>query len=518
MTRPATVDERRRRARWTAGRVRRRGRSSIAHGGDVGVRALPRLRARPAGAARPAAPTPPSPPPAQASCEAAHVDVGQLPPPIEAATPPSGPTSSTRPTQRFATMLDDLEADRARRRGRRDRRRSGSPTGAPTSATASAYADALRTDPEARLLVTAKDREQITEYIDAFAADNHMTACATPHRRLSSSALSRARLDEPPAAAVRTIAHACPASTSEAAPSSSTGDPPERLGLVVAVAATAPGGARTRWRTSRWRWSGSRPVGVVEHVDVEVDGRGERRARPVDAGLLLGLPERDRAPGCRRRRRDRPAGASAAPWRGTAAARCRRARVDHRGRPGEVALEARAVQRVGVGVDEGEDLRPGSPRGRRRPGGRPTHGRPGRGQVVGRRRARRAAAQRRHAGLDRWSDPGVHQRHGRSAPTRQPDAGADGRDVGRWRCRRRRCVTPRSARDEVGAVVGAVEPEGLAQAGRAGAAGRGRAGPSVARARIVVEPGHAARRPGAARPPPRRRRRRRRWRTSACRR
>ena len=43
-----------------------------------------------------------------------------------------------------------------------------------------AYADALRTDPEARLYVTAKDREQVTEYIDAFAADNHMPACATP--------------------------------------------------------------------------------------------------------------------------------------------------------------------------------------------------------------------------------------------------------------------------------------------------------------------------------------------------
>ena len=43
-----------------------------------------------------------------------------------------------------------------------------------------AYADALRTDPEARLYVTAKDHEQVTEYIDAFAADNHMAACATP--------------------------------------------------------------------------------------------------------------------------------------------------------------------------------------------------------------------------------------------------------------------------------------------------------------------------------------------------
>ena len=38
----------------------------------------------------------------------------------------------------------------------------------------------LLDDPEARLLVTARDREQITEYIDAFAADNDMPACATP--------------------------------------------------------------------------------------------------------------------------------------------------------------------------------------------------------------------------------------------------------------------------------------------------------------------------------------------------
>jgi hypothetical protein len=42
------------------------------------------------------------------------------------------------------------------------------------------YAEALRTDPKANLFVTAKDREQITEYIDAFAADNRMPACGTP--------------------------------------------------------------------------------------------------------------------------------------------------------------------------------------------------------------------------------------------------------------------------------------------------------------------------------------------------
>ena len=43
-----------------------------------------------------------------------------------------------------------------------------------------AFATALRRDPEARLLVSAKDNDQITEHLDAFAADNHMPACATP--------------------------------------------------------------------------------------------------------------------------------------------------------------------------------------------------------------------------------------------------------------------------------------------------------------------------------------------------
>lgn len=43
-----------------------------------------------------------------------------------------------------------------------------------------AYAEAVRRDPDAQLVVTAKDNEQVTEYIDAFAADNHIPACGTP--------------------------------------------------------------------------------------------------------------------------------------------------------------------------------------------------------------------------------------------------------------------------------------------------------------------------------------------------
>ncbi len=42
------------------------------------------------------------------------------------------------------------------------------------------YAAALRDDPDARLLVTAKSGQHVTEYLNAFAADNDMPACSTP--------------------------------------------------------------------------------------------------------------------------------------------------------------------------------------------------------------------------------------------------------------------------------------------------------------------------------------------------
>lgn len=42
------------------------------------------------------------------------------------------------------------------------------------------YAEKLREDPDSRLLVSPKDGQHITEYLDAFAADNHMPACSTP--------------------------------------------------------------------------------------------------------------------------------------------------------------------------------------------------------------------------------------------------------------------------------------------------------------------------------------------------
>lgn len=42
------------------------------------------------------------------------------------------------------------------------------------------YVEALATDPDARLLVTEKERRQITEPIDYLATVNDMPACATP--------------------------------------------------------------------------------------------------------------------------------------------------------------------------------------------------------------------------------------------------------------------------------------------------------------------------------------------------
>jgi hypothetical protein len=116
---------------------------------------------------------------AQAICEAAHDDVDQLPRANDAEDAAQRATVITQANERFATMVDDLEAIapsgedgdivsqwladwRIYLRDRAD------------------YVEALRKDPEAQLVVTAKDREQITEYIDAFSADNKIIACATP--------------------------------------------------------------------------------------------------------------------------------------------------------------------------------------------------------------------------------------------------------------------------------------------------------------------------------------------------
>jgi hypothetical protein len=116
---------------------------------------------------------------AQAICEAAHADVDQLPRAVDAESAAQRATIVQQANARFEAMLDDLAEI--------------VPTGEDGTIVEAWLADwrtylgdrqdyavALQTDPDAQLLVTAKDREQVTEYIDAFSADNKMIACATP--------------------------------------------------------------------------------------------------------------------------------------------------------------------------------------------------------------------------------------------------------------------------------------------------------------------------------------------------
>jgi len=116
---------------------------------------------------------------AQVICRAAHDDVDDLPAAIEADDAGERAEIVAQANERFAAMVDDLEAIEP-----------DDEDGAIVAEWIAdwraylgdrvAYADALRTDPDAELLVTAKDREQITEFIDGFSADNRMIACATP--------------------------------------------------------------------------------------------------------------------------------------------------------------------------------------------------------------------------------------------------------------------------------------------------------------------------------------------------
>jgi len=116
---------------------------------------------------------------AQGICTAALDDVAQLPSAVEAGSATERAGIVAQANERFEAMLDDLDrivpsgddgdiveqwlADWRTYLGDR-----------------SDFVDALRTDPDAQLLVTAKDQDQITEFIDAFSGDNRMIACATP--------------------------------------------------------------------------------------------------------------------------------------------------------------------------------------------------------------------------------------------------------------------------------------------------------------------------------------------------
>jgi hypothetical protein len=116
---------------------------------------------------------------AQERCREALDVVAQLPRADEVASAPERADVVDEANMAFGAMLDDLAAL--------------APTGEDGEIVAewvadwrvyledrAQYADALREDPEARFLVSPKDGQHVTEYLDAFAKDNRMPACSTP--------------------------------------------------------------------------------------------------------------------------------------------------------------------------------------------------------------------------------------------------------------------------------------------------------------------------------------------------
>jgi hypothetical protein len=116
---------------------------------------------------------------AEARCDAALDDVAALPRASESVSARARADVVDEANAIFAVMLDDL-ADLTPPGEDGSLVRQWLADWRTYLADREAYADALRTDPQAQLLVSAKDRDQITEYLDAFAADNRMTACGTP--------------------------------------------------------------------------------------------------------------------------------------------------------------------------------------------------------------------------------------------------------------------------------------------------------------------------------------------------
>ncbi len=116
---------------------------------------------------------------AQTRCRTALVEVARLPSASESPTAVARATVVEQANGHFSAMLDDL----ARTAPSGDDGRIVEEWIADWRTYLEdrvAYAVALRKDPKADLLVSAKDHSQITDFIDAFAGDNKMPACATP--------------------------------------------------------------------------------------------------------------------------------------------------------------------------------------------------------------------------------------------------------------------------------------------------------------------------------------------------
>ncbi|HEY7068870.1 MAG TPA: hypothetical protein VH479_02100 [Acidimicrobiales bacterium] len=121
---------------------------------------------------------------AEERCAAAVADVDELPLANESpdATARAGVLDQANAT--FAAMLDDLDGMTGLAPAGDQRRRAEEwlADWRTFLGDRQDYADALRRDPDARLLVSEKPGQsaQITEWIDEFAKANHMPSCASP--------------------------------------------------------------------------------------------------------------------------------------------------------------------------------------------------------------------------------------------------------------------------------------------------------------------------------------------------
>jgi hypothetical protein len=117
-------------------------------------------------------------------CAAALAAVDALPPASESGTARERAEVLSRADAVFAGMLDDLDdmAHLAPAGDQRRRAREWLADWRTYLGDREAYAEALRTDPQARLLVSPKPGEgrHITGWIDEFARANRMPSCATP--------------------------------------------------------------------------------------------------------------------------------------------------------------------------------------------------------------------------------------------------------------------------------------------------------------------------------------------------
>jgi hypothetical protein len=119
---------------------------------------------------------------AQARCDVALDEVAQLPTAAAARDATDRADTLDIANRYFTEMLDDLDGlvDLAPAGEDREIVQEWLADWRVYLGDREAFAAALREDEDAKLLVTAKGGQQVTDYLDGFAQDNRMPACSTP--------------------------------------------------------------------------------------------------------------------------------------------------------------------------------------------------------------------------------------------------------------------------------------------------------------------------------------------------